>query len=278
MYQNRDIAFATMHGKERVVAPAFSEALGARVIVAMVDTDTFGTFAGEVPRLGTPLETAFAKAEQGMQVTQLPLGIASEGTVGPHPVSPLITLATELMVFVDHEKGLRISATHQTTEVLAATFKAGPKTELETFLARADFPQHALIVRVEAAHGIRAIKGLRDYAHLRDAIAELAQESSDGLVTIEHDFRAHMSPSRMRAIAVCAEKLAARISSTCPHCGTPGWGITAHLPGLVCSSCRSEIPHLIAADVYSCASCQHTETVSRGKTEAEPRWCDWCNP
>ena len=47
----------------------------------LVDTDVFGTFAGEVERVGTPLETAVEKAQLGIKTTGNPFAIASEGSV-----------------------------------------------------------------------------------------------------------------------------------------------------------------------------------------------------
>ena len=54
-----------MHGKERVIAPVLFERLGLRVEVAKgIDTDQLGTFAGEIPRVGTMLEVAVSNGSQ----------------------------------------------------------------------------------------------------------------------------------------------------------------------------------------------------------------------
>ena len=45
------------------------------------DTDVLGTFTGDVPRPGSPFETAVAKARIGMGLTGCSLGLASEGTM-----------------------------------------------------------------------------------------------------------------------------------------------------------------------------------------------------
>jgi hypothetical protein len=78
-----------MHRKEEAVAPALLSTLGLLVVPARgLDTDQLGTFSGEVPREGSMLDVAMRKARLGMSATGLPLGIASEGTFGPHPAIP----------------------------------------------------------------------------------------------------------------------------------------------------------------------------------------------
>jgi len=71
----------TKHGKHRQIAPAFSAVLGATVTAAAgVDTDRFGTFTGEVPRTLSPRDTAVAKARLAVAVSDIPYGLASEGS------------------------------------------------------------------------------------------------------------------------------------------------------------------------------------------------------
>ncbi|HAN70836.1 MAG TPA: hypothetical protein DCQ36_04495, partial [Actinobacteria bacterium] len=77
------------------------DVLGMGVAEAAIDTDAFGTFAGDVPRVGTPTEVAIAKARAGMQLLGLDIGLASEGSIGPDPVSGLIMRDTEFVVLVD---------------------------------------------------------------------------------------------------------------------------------------------------------------------------------
>ena len=58
MFQNRQLLIATKHNKERVIAPLLEEALGVTCVVNdTFDTDTLGTFTGEVERTLDPLAT-----------------------------------------------------------------------------------------------------------------------------------------------------------------------------------------------------------------------------
>ncbi len=84
------VAPATKHRKELALAPAFREHLQATLVVPNLDTDALGTFSGEVPREGTALETAPRKCRLGMQAADLPRGLASEGSLGPHPLIPFL--------------------------------------------------------------------------------------------------------------------------------------------------------------------------------------------
>lgn len=50
-YPGSHITFATMHGKEHLARDAFYDVLGTTVTAPRgLDTDQFGTFAGDIPR------------------------------------------------------------------------------------------------------------------------------------------------------------------------------------------------------------------------------------
>ncbi len=68
------MVFGTRHGKQHQVADAFATILGAHVTTPDdLDTDQFGTFSGEVPRTGSPLDALRAKTSLAIQATGLPL-------------------------------------------------------------------------------------------------------------------------------------------------------------------------------------------------------------
>lgn len=76
-YRGKPVALATKHDKQRAIAPALTVSPGLRVRLANVDTDALGTFTGEIARLGTPRETALAKARLGIEATGIPRGLGS---------------------------------------------------------------------------------------------------------------------------------------------------------------------------------------------------------
>ena len=83
-YRGYEVAVGTRHGKERQLAPAFVEVLGASLVVPPdLDTDQFGTFTGEVARVASATDTARAKARLGMRTLGLRHGLASEASYQP---------------------------------------------------------------------------------------------------------------------------------------------------------------------------------------------------
>ena len=109
VYAGQRIALLTQHGKERVIAAALEPALGCHVTrVAGYDTDLLGTFTRDIPRAGTQIEAARKKARLGMELARLPLGLASEGSFGPHPMLGMFPWNVEFLIFIDDERGLEI--------------------------------------------------------------------------------------------------------------------------------------------------------------------------
>ena len=58
------------------------------------------------PAAGTITETALAKARLGMAAASATIGIASEGSYGPHPHMPFVAAGIEVMVLIDDERGI----------------------------------------------------------------------------------------------------------------------------------------------------------------------------
>lgn len=283
-YAGQVAALASRHDKERAIAPAFRRCLQITLEVVAVDTDAFGTFAGEIPRTDTPLNTAIAKARAGMRESGRSLGVASEGTIGSDPLLPLVTSDIETIAFLDDDRDLIISETTRSTDIVAVRETVTPNSSLSRLLAIADFPRHALIVRPggaaidQPAGSARTpiIKGITDKRALKRAIDECS--ALDGSAVVESDLRACHSPSRMRNIRRCAQQLAERIARTCPECASPGWGRMTPVRGLPCAACGTNVDVAIRSDVYGCPSCPAYLEVPRAELSVEPRWCPFCNP
>lgn len=281
-YRDRRIALGTKHGKERVVRPPFLAQLGAMLEVpADMDTDLLGTFTGEVERAVSPGETAFKKAAWAMSLTALPLGLASEGSFGPHPEIGFVPCDSEWMVFVDDDLGLRIAETLITTDTNFGHTVVQNADEAAPFVEEASFPSHALIVRPnQPKSGVKSLfKGVADRVALARAIRLCRADSLDDRVRIETDMRAHMNPTRQRAIQALAFKLARRIRERCAACGAPGWGLVGTLPGLPCEECRFPTKHHLK-ECFGCVSCDRREILPRadGRALSSVRHCDLCNP
>ncbi|MEO1002371.1 MAG: DUF6671 family protein [Cyanobacteria bacterium J06638_7] len=285
-YAGQALVLASKHGKQRALARPLRVALGLELLIpADLDTDTLGTFSGEVERLGSAAETCLRKAELGLRLGGGSLSIASEGSFGPHPQIPWMSAGEEILVFLDAGRGLVIQ---ERRLVLRTNFDqrlVGTAEDLADWPARVGFPSHALIVRPHrplggaslAATAVR--KGLRREAALGAAVRAAAAGSSDGQALVETDMRADRNPTRMAAIRCLAFALVRRIGSLCPACGSPGWGVVESRGGLPCSWCRTPTP-LLAFETLGCPACDHRQERPRsdGQSEADPQHCPYCNP
>ncbi len=274
-YNSRLVVMPTKHDKAKLVTQYFDDILSMCVQEVLVDTDVFGTFTGEIERVGTPLETAIKKARAGIETTGNPFAIASEGSVGPDPVFGLINANIETMVFVDDELDIQVHETLKSNEITAFTTTT-LKMDLGVFLKKADFPNHALIVKPH--HGIGAIKGVRDLVGLEEAIRKSRDASSDGEAIIESDLRAMCSPSRQKNISAVALKLAHRLSTTCPDCQTPGWGLKSYIRGVECSECGEFSEDAISREIMGCFKCEYTALGAVINVTLDPSRCMSCNP
>ena len=277
-YAGRRIAFATMHGKEAAVSAAARDLLGAEIVVPEgIDTDRLGTFSGEVARIGTVEETARAKARMGMAAAGLDLGLASEGSYGPHPQIPFLAAGQEVMVLVDDTRGIVLceTLTDPAPRYDHATLALGE--DAAPFLSRIGFPDHAVVVRPNT--GGMAFKGLRDAGKVVEAIARAAGDSRDGRAFVQTDMRAHMNPTRMALLSRLAQRLFARAATPCPACSTPGFGRVGLERGLPCAWCAAPTD-LVRAELFGCTLCNWKETRPRGDglSEADPGTCPACNP
>ncbi|MEO8416380.1 MAG: DUF6671 family protein [Ginsengibacter sp.] len=95
MFENRILVIATKHKKEKIIAPLFEAAFGIKCFAPEnFDTGSLGTFTGEIERKEDPITTMRNKCLQAMQISNFDLGVASEGSFGPHPTVFLFMLMT----------------------------------------------------------------------------------------------------------------------------------------------------------------------------------------
>jgi hypothetical protein len=278
VYAAKRIALLTQHGKERVIAPALESALGCRIEpVAGYDTDRLGTFTREIPREGTQLEAARKKARIGMELSGLPLGLASEGSFGADPFVGLSPWNVEMLVFLDDERQLEVVGIAQGkarfSHRLVADWAAA-----EVFARESGFPDHHLVVRPQSEDDPRIRKRIDSWQELEAAFVWAQARSANGLVFVETDLRAHANPTRMENIRQAAEDLARKLRSRCPVCGMPGFWIVERISGLCCAECGAPTREP-RAEIFGCLKCVHRET--RELTDpryADPSRCDFCNP
>lgn len=281
-YRGRRALLATMHGKERAIAPVLYDELGLHVEpVQGLDTDQFGTFSGEITRRGSPLDAARAKIAAAFALApEVTIGLASEGSFGPDPALPFFPLGSELVLLVDRETGVELTGTaidhnpnfnHVVVSDVAAAIE---------FAERSKFPEHGLILLGyhdgKPAPQIDLCKNITDMDALRETVEAILWNCARAF--IQTDMRAHRNPTRMHAIADAARDLVRSFRSQCPACGYPGYGTVRMIPGLPCAWC-GQPTRVIRAELLGCRTCGHRE--ERPATDAEkaqPDLCDFCNP
>ena len=277
-YAGRTAVLLTQHGKEKVIGPVLAESCGCHVErVDGFDTDQLGTFTREIPRAGTQLQAARAKARKGMALAGSRLGLASEGAFVPDPHLGVLPWDIELLVWIDDEESVEVVGIAQgpaqdCNAVLARV------EELDGFAREAGFPEHGLVVRPDGPDDLRARKDFDDAEGLRAAFRWAHALSAQGRVFVESDLRAHRNPTRQALIRQAARDLADRLDSACPACDAPGFWRAAHRAGLPCRACGAPT-RLPVAEQWRCVRCAFEEERPRPSGAlADPSRCDRCNP
>lgn len=278
LFAGRKLVIATKHRKEQVISPVLTEVLNVECITdSTLDTDSLGTFTGEVERLDDVLQTARKKCRMAMQVSNCDMAVASEGSFGAHPTLGFIHADDEVLMFMDAKNGFEIVVRELSVKTNFNGLKIKTETELLDFADQAKFPGHGLILRKSSASNSEIVKGITELSVLKNVFYDFIFRF--GEVYIETDMRAMYNPTRMEVIESAAKKLADKIVSLCPHCFTPGFGVTHVKAGLPCSACgfptRSTLSH-----EFQCVKCSYTEfeNYPYGKKNEEPTFCDNCNP
>jgi len=277
LYAGKRVALLTQHGKEHAIAPILEPALACRVErVTGYDTDRLGTFTRDIPRLGTQLDAARKKARIGMELAGGRLGLASEGSFGTDPFAGMFPWNVEVLMFLDDELGIEVCGIFQGPGRCDQQL-TGDWAAAQSFARKAGFPAHHLVLRPDHGDDPRIRKGIADWDSFATAYEAARGESATGQVFVEHDLRAHAHPTRMDNIRQAARDLLARLQSSCPACGAPGFAVVENVPGLPCADCGAPT-HETQSDVLGCVRCGHRVTRDRALKFADPGRCDWCNP
>jgi len=278
LFAGRKLIIATKHKKEQVIAPVLAEALHVECINdSTLDTDSLGTFTGEIERLDDVLETARKKCRMAMLIGNCDMAVASEGSFGAHPTLGFINADDEILMFLDAKNNLEIVVRELSIKTNFNGQEIKTEKELIAFADHAKFPSHGLIIRKEFGDNSDIIKGIRDSKLLKYAFDSFI--SRYGSAYVETDMRALHNPTRMEVIKSAAQKLAEKIVSSCPQCFTPGFGVTNAKSGLPCSGCGFPTRSTLSYE-YQCVKCKYTKDrkYPHGKIMEEPTFCDICNP
>ncbi|MBL0745732.1 DUF6671 family protein [Chryseolinea lacunae] len=98
-----------MHGKEHIISPLIKKDLPAKVeVIQGFNTDVFGTFAWEVQRKELALETLRNKLLAALTWSGETLGLANEGSFGPHALYSFLSVYLEHVMLIDTLHGFEI--------------------------------------------------------------------------------------------------------------------------------------------------------------------------
>ena len=278
MFENRKLIIATKHEKEKVIAPLLEAALGVSCFVnENFDTDALGTFTGEIERKLDPIATARQKCLMAMEFSNCDLGIASEGSFGPHPSLMFVSADDEFVIFIDKKNKLEIIARELSTATNFNGKEIKNENALLEFAALVGFPLHGIILKKSKDDKTDVIKEISDETQLLAAFKNLKQSSNT--VYAETDMRAMRNPTRMKVIEMATKKLIDKINCACPQCKMPGFSVIDAKKGLTCSLCGSPTQSTLSF-IYTCQHCKFTseELYPHGKKVEDPMYCDYCNP
>jgi hypothetical protein len=277
-FEGRTLVIASMHQKEKVIAPLLENNLGVKCIVSdQLNTDVFGTFSGDISRDKSPLDVLRLKCNAAMDLTNVDLAVASEGSFGNHPMMYFTSADDELLMLVDRKNKVEIVERELSLQTNLNAAYVNDFEELKSFADKVLFPSHAICMKDSEIGGSYLVKGIQSMDQLKRCFHSCINEFNS--VYVETDMRAMYNPTRMKVIEVAAAKLCAKIASKCPNCSFPGYSVQTVLTGLPCSNCHFPTKST-KAFVYQCAQCAFEERKNfpHEKTAEDPMYCDFCNP
>ena len=278
MFENRTIVIATMHKKESVIAPLLVDNFNLKCIVpSEVNSDSLGTFSGEIERKEDPISTLRQKCLLALKTSKLDLAIASEGSFGAHPSLFFAQANDELVMLLDTKNNLEIVARELSTETNFAAQTIKNEAELIEFANKVQFPSHGIILRKSEKDYTKTYKGIINWEDLKFHFEEIKKEN--GTAYVETDMRALFNPTRMKNIQKATQKLIVKMKSCCPKCQTPGFDVTEAVAGLPCEWCYRPTASTLKY-ISTCKKCSHQrETLFPNEKEYEsPEFCNHCNP
>lgn len=277
-FSGRRLLIVTKHEKEAIIAPLLEEYLGVTCFVTKkFDTDSLGTFSGEISRKDDALTTLRKKCWEGMQVEGFDLAVSTEGSFGNHPTIFFAPANDELIMLVDQKHHLEIVERILSMDTNFDSSEIKTRDELKAFLDKVQFPSHGVILKNAMDNWTKIYKGITDYDTVETLFDEIVASSNSCF--IETDMRAMNNPTRMKIINDVCFKLINKLQSVCPECLYPGFGVVGAEAGLLCSSCAMPTRSTLAY-IYQCQHCNYESKVlyPNGKKMEDPMYCDFCNP
>lgn len=270
-FREAHFGLLTLHGKESIMAPLLAERWGARLSSSTkFDTDSLGTFSGEVERRLSPSDCALHKARLACELTGADYGLGSEGSFGTGPWG-FGVVNQELVACVSARGDWQVIGLHA-THVAVSECRYGDTEQLEHFWQHLPDEQGLMVI---SAVGVR--KGLQSKDQVMARLEEWYGLHIPAEVRITYDLRAHQSPLRRINIAHAVGNLLDRMESHCEHCGRPGFWPDQREFGLSCRDC-GDPTNSLSARIAQCSGCGFRQRFPEAALEADPATCPRCNP
>jgi hypothetical protein len=277
LFENRDLLIITKHGKEEVIRPIFNKEFKVNIITSKYfDTDTLGTFSGEIHRTDNALITLRKKCILGMKAEKNDLSIATEGSFGSHPEIFFLPAHEELMMLKDLKNDIEIVERTLVTDTNFSNEKILNAESLRKFAMKIGFPKAGIILKFKNDSELNILKDICDWKTLKETYQKLKNKYD---CDVETDMRAMRNPKRLKVISSLTKRLIKKINTLCPNCQAPGFGIVSAERGLPCENChfgtKSILYHL-----HGCQKCNYLEKrmFPYDKKFENPMYCDYCNP
>lgn len=260
------ITLVTKHQKAKLIAPALA-ALNIDVVeCSAFDTDTLGTFSGEITRTLSPKQAALTKAKKACELTGAEWGLGSEGSFGGGPYPGLMNWNEEILCLY-HRDTQNVIYAYASGPTLVNAINASTLSDLENALEK--YPnQHWMLTFEDQLY-----KGL-SAQHVLDVVS---QKKRVAPYHVKPDLRAMYCPERQKMIRQAASNLAVRLQSPCPACDAPDFVIKSLETGLSCRACSLPTER-IKSRIKRCDSCHHQEVIAATEKQADPMYCPLCNP
>ena len=267
-----------MHRKELAIAPILESSLGIKALVPQdFDSDLFGTFTRDIDRPASQIETAKLKAAMALEISNLDLAIASEGSFFPHPILG-IAYNRELVLLLDQKYDFAVYGEYLSTDTNFRHQEISSYDQAYEFALKIGFPDHAVILMPDAQTAKSSIyKGINSMEILENTVMELLRIYPT--IHIETDMRALYNPTRMKNIAKATEDLVRKLQQLCPNCNFVNFDVVERLKGLPCELCGLPT-QMIRAHIYKCDRCEFQQEISfpTGMRVADAMYCNYCNP
>ena len=271
--QTPSFALLTQHGKQELLRPCFEEMAWQFTHTRGFDTDSLGTFSGEVERSGPPLTCAQQKAQIASELAGSDYGLGSEGSFTRAPFG--LGIVNQEIIACTHRSGrlLAIGSYEAPFPEHSITIDSPDAPQLVDFIKDLPEGQGCMILHNKSA----LAKGLRNGQEISDTLHQQDQHTLAQGVEISYDLRAHFCPQRRTHIEMAADNLLQKLKRRCPKCRELGFWPDRLEPGLPCEWCGQPTDR-IKSRVATCTRCGYQACYRSEETRASPQYCQSCNP